>query len=166
MDDDAAAGIAGAGTAARPDALDDIVSVALVPPAGAPDSEAAARQSALVEASRADRGALAALAGEQPWLTPDRPFACGHYLVTQGLRELTGGPELEVANVPAAFVEAAAELLQSLARYLVRGQGTLMPGQVVNLGERGGVVLIAATGPDDPRAGDHDRPPLRVAFLN
>ncbi len=146
-------------------AVGALVNVAVVPPAGAPGSEAAERQRALVEASRADRAALPGLAGELPWLSPRAPFACGHYLVTQGLRDLTGGPELELLNVPAAFVRGAAELLQTLARYLLTGGGALGPGQVIDLGAAGGVVLVTEAAHDEAEGGE-GAPVLRVVLLD
>jgi hypothetical protein len=148
----------------QPEVIEDLVNVAIVAPPDAVGSEAAARQEALAAASREDRAALAALANEQPWLVPLRSFACGHYLVTQGLHDLTGGPELEVVNVPAVFLPSAVRLLQLVARHLARGEHSLQPGQVVNLGEAG-VILLAATAPDEFRAGEHAEPPLRVVFL-
>ncbi len=148
----------------QPEVIEELVNVAIVAPPDAAGSEAAARQEALAMASQKDRATLAALANEQPWLTPMRSFACGHYLVTQGLHDLTGGPELEVVNVPAALLPAAVRLLQLVAHHLVRGEHTLHAGQVVNLGEAG-VILLAATAPGELCAGEHAEPPLRVVFL-
>lgn len=147
-----------------PPAPDDVlVEIVDVPPEGAPDSEAAARQEALVAAGRGDRADLERLAGEQPWLSPGRAFACGHLLLTEGLHDLTGGPELEMVNVPAPFVPAATELLGELASYLFTNGVALAPGQLIDLGaERGGILVVApAEGPWI--ADDVDR--LRIVFL-
>ena len=149
---------------AQPEVIEDLDNVANVAPPDAVGSEAELRQEELAAASRTDRATLTALANDQPWLAPARSFACGHYLATQGLHDLTGGPELEIVNVPAAFLPSAVQLLQMVARHLARGEHDLQPGQVVNLGEAG-VILLAATAPGDLRAGEHAEPPLRVVFL-
>ncbi|HET8627627.1 MAG TPA: hypothetical protein VFL91_09420 [Thermomicrobiales bacterium] len=150
------------------------VSIAIVPPTMADGTPAQALQTALAEASRTDRAALADLAGQMPWLTPLRPFACGYHLMTEGLRDLTGGPDLEVANVPGPFVRAAADLLDSVARYAVTNGAGLEPGQVIALeGSRYAILLQAV---DDAAAADGEpdagapggAPParLRLVFLS
>ena len=153
-----------------PERVESLVNVLLVSPALAEGTEAHARRAALAEASRTDRAALASLAAEQPWLTPTRPFVCGAHLVTDGLHALTGGPELEIANVPGPFVRAAADLLNAMAGFVVTNGGTLEPGQVIALDEENMVLVLdglPATGEDDAgAAGGESRPPtLRLAFL-
>jgi hypothetical protein len=157
---------------ATPAPREEWVSIAIVPPTMAEGTPAQALQTALAEASRDDRAALATLAGQMPWLTPLRPFACGYHLMTEGLRELTGGPDLEVANVPGPFVRAAADLLDSVARYAVTNGAGLAPGQVIALdGSRYAILLQAVE--DDPAAeqgagapGDGAPARLRLVFLS
>ncbi|HEX5502926.1 MAG TPA: hypothetical protein VFW96_09905 [Thermomicrobiales bacterium] len=145
------------------------VSIAIVPPTMADGTPAQARQTALAEASRTDRAALADLAGQMPWLTPRQPFACGYHLTTEGLRDLTGGPELEVANVPGPFVRAAADLLDTVARYAVTNGAGLAPGQVIALeGSRYAILLQAIEDAEQGDAPPRDAPParLRLVFLS
>ena len=153
-----------------PERVESLVNVLLVSPALAEGTEAHARRAVLAEASRTDRAALAGLAAEQPWLTPARPFVCGAHLVTDGLHALTGGPELEIANVPGPFVRAAADLLNAMANFVVTNGGTLEPGQVIALDEANTVLVLdglPATGDDDAGAarGESRPPTLRLAFL-
>ena len=153
-----------------PERVESLVNVLLVSPALAEGTEAHARRAALAEASRTDRAALAGLAAEQPWLTPARPFVCGAHLVTDGLHALTGGPELEIANVPGPFVRAAADLLNAMANFVVTNGGTLEPCQVIALDEENTVLVLdglpAAGDAAAGVAGGESRPPtLRLAFL-
>lgn len=130
--------------ARRPPPLEQLVGVSVTPPALADGTEAQAREAALAELSHGDRAALLSVASTQPWLDPVRPFSCGHHLITEGLHALTGGPELELANVPGPFIHAAAELLERMARYVLTAGGALADGQVIALDGSRAMVLVKA----------------------
>lgn len=142
--------------------IEEPVSVVVIPPALAEGTPAQARQAALAEASRNDRDTLPALASELPWLAPDAPFACGYYLRTDGLHALTGAPELELINVPGAFVRAAADLLKQLARYVLTSGSMLEDGQVLALDGSRAMVLVKAAPAGEGAA---DLPLLRLLLL-
>lgn len=147
---------------AGPERIEEPVNVVVIPPALADGTPAQARQAALAEASRNDRDRLPALASELPWLASDAPFACGYYLRTEGLHDLTGAPELELINVPGAFVRAAADLLNQLAHYVLTSDGALHDGQVLALDGSRAMVLVKAVPPGE---GAGEMPLLRLLLL-
>lgn len=148
-----------------PDVVDGTVSIIVVTPAMAAGTAAEARDAALAAASRGDRAHLAALAAEQPWLLPTESFACGCHVRTDGLFALVGAPEFELANVPAAFVPAASQLLNQLAHYVLTHGTTVRDGQVLALDRHGAMAMAKDVTAATEDQADGACPIMRLVLL-
>lgn len=151
---------------ATPEIVDGPVSIIVVTPAMAAGTPAEARNTALAQASRGDRDELAALAVALPWLAADEAFACGCHVRTDGLFELVGAPEFELANVPVAFVPAASRLLQQLAHYVLTSNTVVRDGQVLALDAHGAMALAKGVAATTDQGADEMIPTLRLILLS
>lgn len=139
----------------------DLIKVGVTPPWLAEGSMAADVYKLF--GNKATRPAPAELA-VFPWFRQDEAYQIGYYLLTHGLRELCDHPELELCNVPGAFVGPANALLNELADYVLGG-GRLADGESMQL-EADLLKVIAFREIKPGQHGtDHDRPVLRVLFL-
>ena len=57
-----------------------------------------------------------------PWFRQNEPYQVGYHLVTHGLREEANHPEFELCNVPGAFINASANLLNEIADRVLDGE--------------------------------------------
>mgnify|MGYP000970555168 CR=1 FL=1 len=99
-----------------------------------------------------------------PWLSQDRAYAAGYYLLTHGLQEHAKHPEIEVCNVPGAMLPQAMRMLNVVADYVLGGT-PVASGEVMILSEDPLSVVGFLGIAKGARGTDHDRPVLRVVFL-
>jgi hypothetical protein len=85
-----------------------LVRIGIVPPEATPGSKA---QQLGERLNRVDTLPKARELARVPWFSQGRPFQAGYHLLTQGLRAHADHPELEMCNVPGAFVAEALRLL-------------------------------------------------------
>lgn len=119
-----------------------------------------------------------------PWLHQDRAYQAGLYLLTHGLQRHASHPELELCNVPGAFLKSAHELLNTLSDMVLAGSvfkhgETCMiedaphqggPGHCSACDQARSALNLAVVGFREIRPGDdsevpHTLPVLRVLFL-
>lgn len=95
------------------------------------------------------------------WLTQGDSVR-GAWISTHGLFALHGHPELEMVNVPVAFIGAAGDLMNQLGDYICSG-ARLAAGETMAMpGPFGNALVGVLEAPDD----DPDRVPmLRVVML-
>jgi hypothetical protein len=100
-----------------------------------------------------------------PWLAQDRAYRVGYYLLTRGLSEHAAHPELEMCNVPGAFLEAAGDLLLGIGNAILEGSLHLADGEVM-LVEESPLSVIGVRSIAPGKEGTvHDAPVLRIVFL-
>lgn len=99
-----------------------------------------------------------------PWFTQGKAYTVGYHLLTHGLSD-AGHPELELANVPGAFVDSAVDLLHHLASYVLEGH-RFAHGEVVKVADEPtlGVVSFHEIAPGKGGT-DHEVPVLRLVFV-
>lgn len=138
-----------------------LVLIGITPPDLAPGTTAARVDGRL--AKRATRPGPTALA-KLPWLSQDRAYRVGYYLLTHGLRRHAAHPEIEVCNVPGVLLRAAQDLLNDVAEFVLN-DGRVKDGDTMMLGDDPlAIIGFRRIGPH--QAGTvHDRPVLRVVFL-
>lgn len=152
---------ANAKAATKPKKKKPSVTIGVTPPELAPGT-AAARfdDSVKTPATRPTPTELA----KAPWLTQDRAYRVGYYLLTHGLTE-HGHEELELCNVPGSMLESASELLLHIAAYVIDDGGKLEHGEVM-LVDESPLSVIGFLRVKQGRAGtDHESDVLRVVFL-
>jgi hypothetical protein len=138
-----------------------LVMIGITPPDLAPGTAAARLDRRL--AARATRPKPAALA-KLPWLSQERAYRAGYYLLTHGLRRHAGHPEIEVCNVPGVLLRAAQDLLNDVAEFVLN-DGRVRDGETMLLGDDPlAVVGFRRIGPRQSGT-VHARAVLRVVFL-
>jgi hypothetical protein len=140
-----------------------LITVGITPP-GLARGTTAARLDARF-ANRATRPAPEELA-KLPWLRQDRAYRVGYYLLTHGLAEHANHPEIEICNVPGAFVGRAHGLLNELADMVLNNGSVFEHGQAILLGEDPLIVVgVREMKPGQDKGNDHDERVLRLVFL-
>ncbi len=139
----------------------DVVTIGITPPELAPGTPAHRLNKRLARRdSRPGPEELATL----PWLAQDKAYRAGYYLLTHGLREHAKHMEIEVCNVPGAFLGQATRVLNVVADYVLEGT-RVAPGEVMILGEEPlAVVGFLGVEPGE-RGTSHDARVLRLVFL-
>ncbi|MBI5482605.1 MAG: hypothetical protein HY906_27370 [Deltaproteobacteria bacterium] len=138
-----------------------LVVIGITPPDLAPGTAAA--RSDRRRAARATRPTGAALA-KLPWLSQERAYRAGYYLLTHGLRRHARHPEIEVCNVPGVLLRAAQDLLNDVADFVLN-DGRVKDGDTMLLGEDP-LAVVGFREIGTRRSGTvHDLPVLRVVFL-
>ncbi len=139
----------------------DVVTIGITPPELAPGTAAHRLNKRLARKdSRPGPEELATL----PWLSQDKAYRAGYYLLTHGLREHAKHPEIEVCNVPGAFLGQASRVLNVVADYVLEGT-RVAAGEVMILGEEPlAVVGFLGVEPGE-RGTSHDTRVLRLVFL-
>jgi len=100
-----------------------------------------------------------------PWLAQDRAYRVGYYLLTRGLAEHAGHPELEMCNVPGVFLEAAHGILSALGEAVLREGLRLADGEVL-LAEEDPLSVIGFRGIKPGKHGTiHEAEVLRIVYL-
>ncbi|MBI5537608.1 MAG: hypothetical protein HY898_33100 [Deltaproteobacteria bacterium] len=100
-----------------------------------------------------------------PWLAQDRAYRVGYYLLTRGLAEHAGHPELEMCNVPGVFLEAAHGILSALGN-AVLGEGLRLADGEVLLADEDPLSVIGFRLIKPHKHGTiHDADVMRVVFL-
>jgi hypothetical protein len=140
---------------------DDYVTIGITPPELADGTNAFELNARLADMeSRPDP----ALVAKAPWLNQERAYRAGYYLLTHGLREAAGHPEIEICNVPGAMLGSAHDLLTALADYALN-EGAFAHGEAMMVTERPlSVIGFLAIAPGE-RGTDHETEVLRVVFL-
>jgi len=138
-----------------------LVLIGITPPDLAPGTAAARLDHRL--SARASRPGGAALA-KLPWLSQERAYRAGYYLLTHGLRKHARHPEVEVCNVPGVLLRAAQDVLNDVAEFVLN-DGRLHDGDTMLLGED--PLAIIGFREIKPRQSGtvHDLAVLRVVFL-
>jgi len=139
----------------------ELVSIGMTPPELAPDTGAFKLNEKL--SNRWTRPKSETLA-RIPWLAQDEAYQAGYYLLTHGLRENADHPELEVCNVPGAFVTAAMRVLNHLADYVLN-DGRLHPGETTMIDREPLAVVGFLKIAPQTRGTIHDEEVLRVVFI-
>ena len=138
--------------------------IGVTPPSMADDTEAAAFEAKLGDA--ATRPGTVALS-RLPWLRQDRSYRIGYYMLTHGLRQ-AGHREIEVCNVPALYVGATRDLLNTLADHILNDGLKLRHGDTMGLGDPGSpfssIVGFRRIRPGE-HGSDHGVEVLRLLFL-
>jgi hypothetical protein len=99
------------------------------------------------------------------WMSQDRAYQVGWYLMTHGLHEHANHPELEICNVPGWFVPAAGDVLNELASYILN-ESPLKHGESfkTNNGPYDTFISFREIAPGTSGT-EHDFPVLRVLFM-
>lgn len=104
------------------------------------------------------------LVARVPWMNQEHAYRAGYYLLTHGLREANGHPEIEMCNVPGAMLGSAHDLLTALADYALN-EGRFAHGEAMMVSERPlSVIGFLGVKPGE-RGTDHEAEVLRVVFL-
>jgi hypothetical protein len=144
----------------RRDAL-ELVSIGMTPPELAPGTDAFRVNAKL--SNRWTRPKPETLA-KLPWLSQDDAYQAGYYLLTHGLREHADHPEIEVCNVPGAFVPSAMRLLNHLADYVLN-DGRLSTAETTMVDSEPLAVVGFMRIAPQARGTVHDEEVLRVVFV-
>ncbi len=139
----------------------DLVTIGITPPELAPGTAAHRLNKKL---ARKDTRPKPEELAKLPWLSQDRAYAAGYYLLTHGLREHAKHPEIEVCNVPGAMLPQATRMLNVVSDYVLGGT-PVAAGEVMILSEEPLSVVGFLGVPKGARGTDHDTPVLRVVFL-
>jgi len=138
-----------------------LVMIGITPPDLAPGTAAARLDRRM--AARATRPKATALA-KLPWLSQERAYRVGYYLLTHGLRRHARHPEIEVCNVPGVLLRAAQDLLNDVADFVLN-DGRVQDGDTMMLGEDP-LAIVGFRQIGARQSGTvHDLPVLRVVFL-
>ena len=138
-----------------------LVMIGITPPDLAPGTTAARLDRRM--AARATRPQGAALA-RLPWLSQERAYRVGYYLLTHGLRRHARHPEIEICNVPGVLLRAAQDLLNDVADFVLN-DGRVNDGDTMALGEDP-LAIVGFHQIGARQSGTvHDLPVLRVVFL-
>jgi hypothetical protein len=138
------------------------VEICITPPDLAPRT--AALKVFRTLASPKTRPAMSEIA-KLPWLAQDRAYRVGYYLLTRGLAEHAGHPELEMCNVPGVFLEAAHGVLSALGNAVLKDGLRLADGEVL-LAEEDPLAVLGFRIIGPGKLGTlHDVEVLRVVFL-
>ena len=138
-----------------------LIIIGITPPDLAPGTAAHRLDRRL--SARATRPRPAALA-KLPWLSQERAYRVGYYLLTHGLREHARHPEIEVCNVPGVMLRAAQDVLNDVADFVLN-DGRVKDGETMMLGEDPLAIIGFRTIGARQSGTVHDRPVLRVVFL-
>jgi hypothetical protein len=150
---------------ASPGSAEELIQINITPPDLASDTDASRVDGLL--ADRASRPGPIALS-KLPWLRQNVAYRVGYHMMTHGLQEHAGHPEIEVCNVPGVLVRPMGTILNQLAAYVLTTGKKLLPGQTMSL-----------TSSEDPLLGvmsfrrirpgkggmDHEVDVLRLLFL-
>jgi len=138
-----------------------LIMIGITPPDLAPGTAAARLDRRL--AARATRPKSAVLA-KLPWLSQERAYRVGYYLLTHGLRRHARHPEIEICNVPGVLLRPAQDLLNDVADYVLN-DGRIKDGHTMMLGEDP-LAIVGFRAIGARQSGTvHDLPVLRVVFL-
>ena len=140
----------------------DVITIGITPPQLAPESEACALHNRI--GNRETRPEPHALA-ELPWFAQDRAYRAGFYMLTHGLREHGEHAEIEVCNVPGAYVRATMQMLNGLADYILNDGGRFAHGETMQLSSEPFAAIGFRTIAPGESGTDHDLEVLRVHFL-
>lgn len=144
----------------------ELITIGVTPPHMAPDTEAERVDRAI--ARRETRPSPMALS-KLPWLKQQYAYRVGYHMLTHGLREHASHPELEMCNVPGAFVQPAMQLMNHICDYILNGGGVLKHGEAMSVGPSDDEELAAHIGFRRIRPGkggmDHEVDVLRITFL-
>lgn len=143
-----------------------LIRIGITPPSLAEDSEAQRVDNRL--SNKATRPGPLALS-KLPWLRQHLAYRIGYYMLTQGLSEHAAHPELEVCNVPGAYVRETERLLNGIADYVLNSGKAIKPGETMMLSPEGDpfMAIVSFRRIQPGRGGmDHDRDVLRVVFLH
>lgn len=138
-----------------------LITIGITPPELAPDTEAGELHDRL--ARRATRPPMHIIS-RLPWMSQARAYRAGYYLMTHGLGEHAHHPELEICNVPGAFVGAAADMLNEIADYVLN-VSPVHPGETLQLYDDPFAVVGFRRIPPGTSGTVHDDDVLRVTFL-
>lgn len=144
---------------------EELIHIGITPPNLADDTEAQQLDTRL--ATPATRPGPIALS-KLPWLKQNLAYRAGYHMMTHGLQEHAGHPEIEACNIPGVLVRSTANILNQIADYVLNSGNKIRPGDTMSL-----------TPQDDPFLGvlsfrrirpgkggmDHDQDVLRLLFL-
>lgn len=139
-----------------------LVEIRVTPPELLPGSPAQALDRRLADTRR--RPTEEAFA-DTPWFSQAEALQAGYHLLTDGLRENLDHPELEICNVPGAFVPEALRLLEVVAGYVLDGT-RLDPGEMMLLAERPKAMIAFMRVEPGERGSAHEEDVLRVVFVS
>jgi len=139
-----------------------LVRIGVVPPELVPGSKAFALDQRM---RRPQTHPSATELAKVPWLSQEKAFQAGYHLLTEGLRAHADHPELEMCNVPGAFVPEALHLLETISGYVLEGT-RLDPGEEMLLSERPLAMLAFLKVEPGKRGTEHEQDVLRVVFLS
>ncbi len=144
---------------------EELIHIGITPPNLANDTEAQQLDTRL--ATPTTRPGPIALS-KLPWLKQNIAYRAGYHMMTHGLQEHAGHPEIEACNIPGVLVQSTANILNQIADYVLNSGNKIRPGDTMSL-----------TPQDDPFLGvlsfrrirpgqggmDHDQDVLRLLFL-
>lgn len=139
-----------------------LVEIRVTPPELLPGSPAKALDRRLADTRRHPGAETFA---ETPWFSQAEALQAGYHLLTDGLRENLDHPELEICNVPGAFVPEALRLLEVVAGYVLDGT-RLDPGEMMLLAERPKAMIAFMRVEPGERGSAHEEDVLRVVFVS